>query len=107
MIYVKRDINESIDEYVMDERDILELIERVLGDEFRREVEVVVSNKNRILELERDIAYGDEQYDILESQLEDVSESLDCANDEINDLKERIDELKDEVKEYKNRLKEG
>lgn len=102
MLYIKRDINESIDEYVVDERDILELIERTLGDEFRREVELKIANKDRILELERDIESGDEQFDELAEELEKVSDSLDCAEKEIADLEKRIDELEKDLKEVNN-----
>lgn len=97
MLYIKREVHESVDEYVMNSDDILSLIERVFGDEFRREVESKIGNKDRIIELERDIAYGDERYEELAGELECKSEEVDILEKENIEIETRVMELEKEL----------
>lgn len=99
MLYIKKEINESIDEYVMDEDDILNLIEKVLGDEFRVEVESKIQYKDKVEELEREIECADVRYETLSDELDNATEEISNYEREVSDLKSEIEELEDKLKE--------
>jgi len=95
MLYIKKEINESIDEYVMDEDNVLNLIERVLGDEFRIEVENKIGYKTKTTELKSMIGEMEDDYEKLQDMLsEEVEENI--------SLQRYIGELEEELRNVKN-----
>lgn len=95
MEYIKREINESIDEYVMNEDDMLNLIERVFGNEFRVYTKDLLSQSELVSDLEATI----NQYE------REIDEVADMHSDEYYEnikLIREVDRLEIELEELQN-----
>ena len=86
MLYIKKEINESIDEYLIDNDDMLNLIERVFGRDLRLKVEDRIADRERVEYLEEEmvnIRYANEE----------LSDELNEAYDKIRELEDKLLEI--------------
>lgn len=88
MLYIKKEINESVDEYLIDNEDILSLIGRVFGRDLRLKVEDRIADREKVEYLEEEIV-----------SIRYANEEL---SDELNEAYDKIRELEDKLSEVKN-----
>ena len=85
MIYVKKEIIESVDEYIIDNTDMLNLIERVFGNELMWKVQDGIADKERV--------------DYLEEEIVSIRYANEELSDELNEAFDKIGELEDKLLE--------